>query len=105
MNRVTIQEVRFHSPLDEQFFWFWVSKIDCIKNLQPLNKQMRFEFTSSYIKKDDLFELVYLFKRYKIDLRHLKPWVNHRNSRMLRQYTKAFWYKPLFGEKQTKANR
>lgn len=85
--------------IDETIFFEWIKKLDFIEKVKKFNRHIFIFITKKALKTIDLYDLVYLCKRYNIDMKQLRPFLNKRNSKPFFKSKDAYWFKPLFGEK------
>ncbi len=57
--------LRFYSPEDEELFFNWLDKIECIDNYQGVGRELHVSFASRPITFNEYRNLNGLFKRYK----------------------------------------
>lgn len=93
---LTCSSVTYYGLVDEELFFDWIKKITCIEDIKGSGWDLYLILAKDELNEDDLLEILSLFKRYKIDMKQLRPFLNDQNSQFLKEQKKAFWYKPLF---------
>jgi hypothetical protein len=72
--------LRFYTNNDEDLFFNWLKKIECIKNYEGVGNSLQLHITSKKISNNDLLELFGLFDRYKFDSKQLAIFKNESNK-------------------------
>ena len=88
--------VRFYSRKDEDAFFEWIKKIDCIENTSGAGKELYLHVVTDDLHDYDLRELLALLYRYKIDMKQLQIFLNKANKEWFYD-NKKYWYKRVFG--------
>lgn len=89
--------VRFFCLKDEDAFFEWIKKIDCIKEISAAGDELYLHITSKEISDLDLDDLIGLFHRYNVDMKQLKQFLNDKNKEWFFDNKIAFWHKKVFG--------
>lgn len=89
---------KFYGTTDEQLFFKHVKQIPCIIKFDMTNKDVTLYFQQKALSKMDMYDVIYLCRRYKIDMRMLRQFLTKRNQKYIIMRTKAYWHKPLFGK-------
>ena len=97
-NILTCKRVTFHSPKDEDAFFGWIKKIDCIDEFTAAHDELYLHIACRDLHDHDLQELIALFYRYNIDMKQLAIFLNDRNRSWFHENKKAFWHKKVFGD-------
>ncbi len=92
---IICKSVLFYSQKDEAAFFEWIKKIDCIDNISGAGNELYLHVASVILHDYDLRELVALFKRYNINMKQLKIFLNEDNKKWFQNKT-AYWYKKVF---------
>lgn len=79
-NYITCKRVIFYSKLDEDMFFEWIKKINCIKSFEGAGDEMYLDFVESELSYDDMKDIISLLYRYKVDMTQLQPFVNQQNK-------------------------
>lgn len=93
------KNTQFFSMIDENVFFEWIKKLDFIEKVKKVSNDFFIFLNKKTLREIDLYEILYLFKRYNIDMKQLRPFLNKRNSKIFFKSKDAYWFKPLFGEK------
>jgi len=99
-NFLVCKNVKYYSDFDKEGFFEWIDKIKAIVEIEKKDKELYLYFKSKRITDQDLRSLIGLFRRFKIDMKQLKIFVNERNKKWLThggKTTKGYWYKAIFG--------
>lgn len=89
--------VPYYGPIDEDLFFQWIRRIICIERYDGSVRDLYLHLRSANLTEDDLFDLLYFFKRYDIDMKQLRPFLNSKNKTHFKKCKDAYWYEPLFG--------
>ena len=100
-NVLICKRVYFYSSKDEEAFFEWIKKIDCIKETWALRDELYLKVGSSRLSDKSLRDLLALFYRYKIDMKQLSRFLNERNREWFRDGVgpKGYWHRRVFGAK------
>ena len=90
------KEVKFYALKDEDAFFEWLTKINCITNISAIGDALYLDLPY-VILDDDLRDILALFYRYKIDMQQLKVFLNDTNQSWFYKGTKGYWYDNVFG--------
>ena len=90
--------VRFYCNKDEDAFFEWIKKIDCIDETSGAGRELYLHIASNIINDQGLDDLIGLFFRYKIDMKQLQSFLTDANKHWFYDNKKAFWYKKVFGQ-------
>ena len=96
-NYFTCVSIKYYGFVDEELFFAWIKKMSFIKSFEGSGNELYLDLANRELNQDDLLELLAFFKRYKIDMKQLRPFLHDKNKNWLITQKKAFWYKPLFG--------
>ena len=72
--------LRFYTHHDEELFFQWLKKIECIKEFRGVGNALFLHFISKKISDDNLLDLFGIFDRYKFDSNQLKVFMNKENK-------------------------
>lgn len=101
MNRASIflvcKKVRYYARKDEDAFFEWIKKIDCIDKTGGIHDELYLYIKSKNLHEYDLRDLIGLMYRYKIDMKQLAQFLNEDNKKWFYENKKAYWYKKVFG--------
>lgn len=97
-NYLICKRVAYYSLIDEGIFFDWINRIDCVVNFEGGGDELYLDLKNEPLTEQDLYELLCFFKRYKVDMKQLKPFLTKDNTANLQKRKSAFWYKRLFGE-------
>ncbi len=92
------KSVTFYCLKDEDAFFEWIKKINCIKKISAEGDELYLHLKSDSIDDNDLDDLIGLFYRYKINMKQLKQFLNDKNKEWFYNNRKAFWHQPVFGK-------
>ena len=97
-NILVCKAVKFYSHKDEDMFFEWIKKIDCIDETSAAYDELYLHIASDELHDNDLRDIIALFYRYKIDMKQLKKFLNKKNKEWFFDNLKAYWHKQIFGE-------
>lgn len=97
-NILICKNVQFYCNKDEDAFFEWIKKINCIEKMSAAGKELYLHISSNEISDQDLDDLIGLFYRYKVDMKQLARFLNDDNKSWFYDNKKAFWYKKTFAE-------
>lgn len=89
--------VKFYSFKDEDAFFEWIKKIDCIVETSAELKKLYLHIDTAKMDDTNLDDLIGLFYRYKIDMKQLAQFLTRKNKEWFYD-KKAFWFKKVFGQ-------
>src|SRR5205823_3117186 len=69
-NYLICKKVNFYSRKDEDLFFEWIKKIDCIDSFKGISDALYLYIACNDLHDHDLRELLALFYRYKINMKH-----------------------------------
>ncbi len=90
------KSVRFYANKDEDAFFEWIKKIECIENTSAKGRELYLHLSCNNLHEYDLRDLLALFYRYKIDMKQLKVFLNKNNKSWFYDNKKAYWHKRVF---------
>ena len=96
-NILTCTAVKFYCLKDEDAFFEWIKKIDCIDKFSAAGRELYLHIAADDIHEYDLRDLLGLFYRYHIDMKQLARFLTDENKRWFYDNKKAFWHKKVFG--------
>lgn len=97
--------VRFGSRKDEDAFFEWIHKIECIDQISAKYDELYLHIASDELHDSDLRDLLALFYRYKIDMKQLARFLTKENKKWFYDNSKAFWHRRVFGIKKVKKKK
>ena len=89
--------VLFYSPEDESSFFAWASKVPGIRRVTGEGRDIVLTLGTRTPSEDTLRELIGLFHRYKVPMKHLAAFERPSNTAWFRN-TSAYWYRKVFTE-------
>ena len=98
---LTYKRVKFYSLKDEDAFFEWIKKIECIESFSGKGDELYLHITSKNIDDGALRDLLALFYRYKIrDMKQFAIFLNDCNRAWFFEGHKGYWHKCVFGSDQ-----
>ena len=101
---LTCYRVIYEGYFSEDIFFVWINKIKCIDSIKGEGSNLYLYLTSDNLTTQDIYDLLAFFKRFKVDLKQLKPFLNEENKELFLKNKKAFWYKDLFIDPEKKTS-
>lgn len=98
--KLICKSVRFYSRIDEDAFFEWISKVECIDDFYGAGEELYLLIAAEELHDHDLRELLALFYRYKIDMKQLQRFLCPDNKKWFYDNKKAYWHKKVFGTKK-----
>ena len=95
-NILICKAVKFYCRKDEDAFFEWIKKIDCIDQISGISKELYLHIAADDIHDHDLRDLLGLFYRYKINMQQLSRFLTDDNKKWFYDNKKAFWHKKVF---------
>ncbi|MGA9530667.1 MAG: hypothetical protein WBQ73_02140 [Candidatus Babeliales bacterium] len=95
-NILVCETVKFYCYKDEEAFFDWIKKIECISQFSGKGKTLYLHITTNPITDQDLDDLIGLFCRYNIDMKQLARFLTNKNKTWFYDNKKAFWYQKVF---------
>jgi hypothetical protein len=96
-NILTCIGVRFYCRKDEDAFFEWIKKIECIEEISATGEELYLHICADDIHDYDLRDLLGLFYRYKVEMKQLGRFLTDDNKKWFYENKKAFWHKKVFG--------
>ncbi len=94
---IICRSVKYYSRKDEDAFFEWIKKIDCIDSVVGVGKELHLGITCKNLHDNDLRDLLALFYRYDLDMQQLQCFLNEENKTWFYNNKEAYWYKRVFG--------
>src|SRR6185436_8375901 len=91
-NVLVCKRVTFYASKDEDAFFEWIKKIDCIENFFGRGDELYLELASADIHDYNLRDLLGLFYRYNVDMKQLKRFLNKENKSWFFDNKKSYWH-------------
>jgi hypothetical protein len=88
--------VRFYCKKDEDAFFEWIKKIDCIDRTSAMGRELYLHIVADEIGDQGLDDLIGLFYRYNVDMKQLARFLTDKNKEWFYDNTEAFWHKKVF---------
>lgn len=85
---------RYHSYLDEKYFYTWLEDIDCVDGVTYSSEGLKIEMNSDPTQ-GDLLDLIALFYRYDLNLKIFTQFLDEDNESWLRD-PRAYWHEKMF---------
>ena len=86
----------FFSSNDKAAFYNWTKKIPCIDAIKEKNGSICLYIACKDLHDTDLFDLIGLFARYKINMKQLAVFLNKNNKEWFYDDTVVYWHKKVF---------
>ena len=67
-NYLTCKKVKFYCFKDEDAFFWWIKRIECIKSFEGAGDELYLDLVDRKLNDEDLDDLIGLLHRYKIDM-------------------------------------
>lgn len=97
-NYLICKSVWYHSQVDEDLFFEWITKIPSIIKFDGIHDELYLYIKNYTIPDDDLRELIALFYRYKVDnMNQLKIFLNDSNRDSFYGSPKGYCHRRVFG--------
>lgn len=95
---IICKKVKYCGIIDEEMFFIWIHRISCIESYEKIGDILYLYLKSKPLSQLDLYDILALLKRYRIDLIQLRQFLTKKNQNNFKISKDAYWYKPLFGE-------
>ena len=95
LKQLIAREVLFYSAHDEDAFFEWLSKLDCIIEYHGEGIDLIITLREDLLDDNSLRELLALFNRYSVDMAQLAQFETDLNRSWFRN-TRAYWYTRIF---------
>ena len=101
LNNILIgKSIKYYSHKDEDAFFEWINKIDCIDKAVGEGRELHLYIADNVLQDHDLRDLLALFYRYKLDMKQLERFLNKDNKLWFFDNYKAYWHRRVFGIKR-----
>lgn len=97
-NILVCKSVMFYCRKDEDAFFEWIKKIECIDEISGAGDELYLHIAADEINDQDLDDLIGLFHRYHINMKQLARYLTDHNKYWFYDNKKAFWYEKVFGK-------
>src|SRR5437016_5336138 len=91
------KSVEFGSQNDENAFFEWIGKINCIESILDQGKELYLHINKTTIDEYELRDILALFDRYKVNMKQLAQFLASDNKEWFYD-KKSYWYKRVFGD-------
>ncbi|MGA9530666.1 MAG: hypothetical protein WBQ73_02135 [Candidatus Babeliales bacterium] len=95
-NVLVCKKVKFYCHKDEDAFFNWIKKIECIDQTSAAGDELFLHVASQELHDQDLRDLIGLFYRYNIDMKQLARFLTNENKTWFYDNKKAFWHQKVF---------
>jgi len=92
--------VKYYCHKDEDAFFEWIKKIDCIDSFYGSGRDLYLELLGYDIPDENLQDIIALFYRYNVDMKQLKKCLTDSNKKWFFDNKKAFWHEKVFEEEK-----
>ncbi len=92
-NYLTCKRVIFYSSLDEDMFFDWIKKIQCIEKFEGARDELYLDLVNRELDYDEMKNLIAFFRRYKIKMNQLEQFVNEKNKAAVEPWKKQICIK------------
>lgn len=96
-NILVCKAVTFYCDKDEDAFFEWIKKIDCIEKISGAGNELYLHICADDIHEYDLRDLLGLFRRYNVDMKQLSRFLTDENKKWFKNPIMA-WHKKVFGK-------
>lgn len=96
-NFIRCKRVKFLSNKDEDAFFEWIKKIECIEHFEGAGDELYLDLVNKKLTDNDLLDLIALLYRYKINMKQLQAFLTKNNKSWFYDNKKAYWHKRIFG--------
>ena len=95
-NILVCNTVRFYCLKDEDAFFEWIKKIDCVDSISASGRELYLHIAADQIHDYDLDDLIGLFYRYNIEMTQLSRFLTEDNKKWFYDNKQAFWHDRVF---------
>lgn len=97
-NILICTSIIYYSRKDEDAFFEWIKKIDCIDDISGEGENLYLHIAADDIHDHDLRDLLALFYRYNVEMSQLVRFLTKTNKSWFYDNKTAFWHKKVFVE-------
>lgn len=97
-NYLTCKSVRFYGQKDEDAFFEWIKKIDCVKHFEGAGNELYLDLVDRPLTDTELLDFIALFYRYKIDLTQLCRFITSDNEQWVAGKPYGYWHRRMFAQ-------
>lgn len=90
-NYLTCKSVNFYHQKDEDAFFEWIEKIDCIESISAAKDELYLDLVDRELTEEEVDELIGLFARYDIDMKQLAKYKTKENQEAFKPWNKEFF--------------
>ena len=99
MNKSTVELIakgpEFYSSLDEDAFFYWLDKIECVNSWRLGTDSIVLEIDTTNMNEEELRGILALFYRYEMDMKQLKQFMTKENAEWFARPI-AYWHNRMF---------
>jgi hypothetical protein len=88
----------FNSVKDEEAFFEWIDRIDCVKRYRGVGEVLYVFLKNKELLEHDLVDLLGIFYRYKLDMKQFAKFLNEQNKPWFFDNKIAYWHRRVFGK-------
>jgi len=90
---LTCKGVIFYSNKDEDAFFEWIKKIECIEKFDAAGDELYLDIAHDH----DLRDLIALLYRYRIDMKQLQQFLTDDNRKWFFEKNNMYWHNDVWG--------
>jgi len=90
--------IRFYFHHDEEAFFRWIKKLQFIDACEYLDGKVTLTVRSRILNRDELWDLIALFRRYKLEMPLLAQFLTKFNQKWFYDKKNMCWHKHIFGD-------
>jgi hypothetical protein len=91
---IKCRKIRFYSHLDEAMFFDALKRMSAVRKIEGRGSDLDLSVPSRLSEKA-LRDLLGLFFRYRVDMRHLAPFLTEKNRPWFHS-PETYWFKKVF---------
>ncbi|MCL6689422.1 hypothetical protein M8R19_11955 [Pseudomonas sp. R3.Fl] len=95
MKHLIFRGIEFLSSMDEDSFFTWLGKIECITEVLGDEEAINISIGQS-VSDYDLREIIAIAYRYGADMTQLRVFLTDKNKGWFFENTESYWHKEVF---------
>ena len=92
-NYLICKSVSYYSDKDEDAFFEWINKIECIESISAVGDELYLDLVDRELNNNDIDDLIGLFARYQIDMKQLGKYKTEKNAEAFNPWRKEIFEK------------
>ena len=93
--RLECKDIEYLSAIDEDQFFGWLDKIECIDDITGIGDTLYLTINSEF-SDENLREIIALFSRYQVEMTQLQKLLTDDNRHWFYENKESYWQDDVF---------